>query len=546
ALLAGLLLGDRTGLPRDLDDGFRRAGVYHVLAVSGFNVALIAAAVWTLASLARAGRRTAAVTAIAVVIGFALVVGPEPSVLRAVVMAVLVLAALLLEREAAVVNSLALAALAILAARPGDLLDPGFQLSFAATAGIVLAPLPRGFLPAALAVSVAAQLAVLPIALAHFNQLSTIGVLANLGVVPLAGAATVLGLAAVALGWASEAAAAVAFDAAWPVLLGLRGLVALAARVPGAVVHLPAPPWAASAAYAAALGLALAWHHLRGAKPRGARAAGAGALALLLAALGAAAWPLVRPPDGVLRVTVLDVGQGDAVVVETPDGRTLLIDAGSGGPGRLDAGERVVAPFLWNRGILQLAATAVTHLDADHAGGMPAVHRLLGVPRRLTAESLAPEPYTAGGAVLSLVRPRAGPQAGRNDESLVLRLEYGLASFLLASDVEAAREAELLAAGGPLAATVLKVAHHGARTSSTAGFLRAVGPTVAVISVGARNVYGHPDPGVLARLDAAGARVLRTDRDGAVVFETDGRTLAVTRWAARATERFCLDPETIC
>jgi competence protein ComEC len=254
----------------------------------------------------------------------------------------------------------------------------------------------------------------------------------------------------------------------------------------------------------------------------------------------------VRPPDGVLRVTVLDVGQGDAVVVETPDGRALLIDAGSGGPGRLDVGERVVAPFLWNRGILRLAATAVTHLDADHAGGMPAVHRLLGVPRRLTAESLAPEPYAAGGAVLSLVRPRAEPQAGRNDESLVLRLEYGLASFLLASDIEAAREAELLAAGAPLAATVLKVAHHGARASSTAGFLRAVGPTVAVISVGARNVYGHPDPGVLARLDAAGARVLRTDRDGAVVFETDGRTLAVTRWAARATERFCLDPETIC
>src|SRR5436853_384876 len=140
------------------------------------------------------GRRTAAAGGIVAVLGFAAVVGPEPSVIRATIMAVLVLAAVLLDREASVTNSLALAALAILAVRPGDLLDPGFQLSFAATAGIVLAPMPRGTLAASLAVSLAAQLAVLPVTLTHFNQLSTIGVVANLAVVPLAGAATVLGL----------------------------------------------------------------------------------------------------------------------------------------------------------------------------------------------------------------------------------------------------------------------------------------------------------------------------------------------------------------
>src|SRR6266568_5842136 len=140
------------------------------------------AAVFALCHLARVGRRTSAVVAIVVVIGFAAVVGPEPSVLRAVVMAVLVLAALLLERDASVTNSLALAALVILAVRPGDLHDPGFQLSFAATAGIVAAPIPRGLVLGAIGVSAAAQLAVLPITLTHFNQLSTIGVVANLGV----------------------------------------------------------------------------------------------------------------------------------------------------------------------------------------------------------------------------------------------------------------------------------------------------------------------------------------------------------------------------
>ena len=142
--------------------------------------------------------------------------------------------------------------------------------------------------------------------------------------------------------------------------------------------------------------------------------------------------------------------------------------------------------------------------------------------------------------------PPRGSRRGRNDEAIVLRVEYGLASFLLASDIEAAREQALVASGAPIAATVLKIAHHGSRTSSTPAFLGAVGPAVAVISVGPRNPYGHPDPGVLARLATAGARIYRTDRDGAVIFETDGRTLMVTRWAARTTERFCLDPEAIC
>jgi competence protein ComEC len=267
ALLAGLLLGERTELPRELDEGFRRAGVYHVLAVSGFNVAILAAAVFTLCRLARVGHRTSAVIAIVVVLGFAAVVGPEPSVLRATIMALLVLAALLLGREAAVANSLALAALAILTVRPGDLGDPGFQLSFAATAGIVAAPLPRGLVGSALGVSLAAQLAVLPIALTHFNQLSTIGVVANLAVVPLAGVGTVVGLLAVGLAFFSQTVAEIAFNAVWPVLLALRAAVALAASVPGAVVHLPAPHWLAIVGYTASLLLALSWWHLRTAEP---------------------------------------------------------------------------------------------------------------------------------------------------------------------------------------------------------------------------------------------------------------------------------------
>lgn len=548
ALLGGLLLGDRTTLPREIDEAFRRSGVYHVLAVSGFNVALLAAAVFALLALARVGRRASAVVAIVVVVGFAQVVGPEPSVVRAVIMAVLVLAALLLGREAAVVNSLALAALLVLAVRPGDLEDPGFQLSFAATAGIVVAPLPRGLVGSALAVSAVAQLTVLPITLTHFNQLSTIGVLVNLGVVPLAAVATVVGLLGVTLSFVSGTVAQVTLDAVWPVLLLLRAIVALAASIPGAILHLPAPGPAALALYAGALVAGVVAWGLRRDRPRRARALGGAAATALVAALALAAWPLMRPADGRLRVTVLDVGQGDAIVVEAPDGGTLLIDAGGGGPMRLDAGERVVAPFLWNQGILTLAGVVTTHLDADHAGGAAAVRRVFTVDEGWNPESLAAGPRSLAGVTISLL-PTSGTGASpksRNDAAVVLRIEYGLASFLLASDIGAATERALGAAGAPLASTVLKVAHHGSKTSSTPEFLAAVAPAVAVISVGARNPYRHPDAGVLDRLAAGGARIYRTDRDGAVIFETDGRALTITRWASRTVDRYCLEPEDDC
>ena len=548
ALLAGLLLGERTALPPEIDTAFRRAGVYHLLAVSGFNVALIAGATFALLSLVRFPRRGAAAIAIVVVAGFAAVVGLQPSVLRAAIMATLMLGALLVEREGSVLNSLALAAIVILALRPEDLHDPGFQLSFAATTGIVVAPLPRGLVAGGVGVSVAAELAVLPVTLAHFNQLSVVGPLANLGAVPLAGVATLVGLAGVVASWVTTAVGEVLVNATWPVLIALRALVAVAAAPPWALIHLPAPPWPAVACYVAALLSGLGWWRLRSVRPRAARYAGALTVPLLVAAIGIAAWPLVRPPDGRLRVIVLDVGQGDAILVETPGGPTLLVDAGGGGPWRLDAGERVVAPVLWNRGVLRLAAAVVTHDDQDHAGGMRAIRRLFPIGKAWTPDELRAAPRIFGGVRLTTVSggETLGQARSRNDDALVLRVDYGLVSFLLASDITAATEARLIAAGAPLGATVLKVAHHGSSGSSTPQFLRAVGPLVAVVSVGARNPYGHPSPETLARLDAANAKVYRTDRDGAVILETDGSRLAVTAWATHRTIRYCLDPESSC
>jgi competence protein ComEC len=546
ALLRGLLLGDRTPIPRDLDEAFRRAGVYHVLAVSGFNVALLASAVFALLILARADRRIAATVAMVAVIAFAIVVGPEPSVLRATLMGVLVLGAILLDREASVLNSLSLAAIVVLALRPGDLRDPGFQLSFAATGGIVLAPLARGVVFGALSVSVAAQLAVLPITVTHFNQASTIGVIANLVVVPLAALATVLGLAGVCLGAVLGTAGALLLNAVWPVLIALRAAVLAAASLPASVVHLPAPHWTAVAMYAGGLGLALVAWRRRQRSAGGARAFAIVAGSLLTVAAVIEAWPLVRPADGRLRISVLDVGQGDAMVVELPNGRAILIDAGPGGPHRLDVGQRVIAPFLWNRGHLSLEAAVLTHTDVDHSGGMAAVRRLFPIAEPGFVDAVVAGARRAGVAV-TVLRGAAGDGDGSpNDTALVLRFEFGQATFLLASDITARAEGELLHQDARLDAAVLKVAHHGARGSTTFEFLRAVHPTVAVISVGQHNSYGHPSPETIGRLVEAGAAIYRTDQDGAIMLETDGRSLTVTTWASGRRDHYCLDREAIC
>ena len=573
ALLAGLVLGEKTGLPPEADEAFRRAGVYHILAVSGFNVALLASSVFFLLSALGVPRRASAVTAGVALVGFALVVGGQASVLRATVMGLLLLAATLLDRQSQLMNALALAALCLLAWRPGDLWDPGFQLSFAATAGIIyLTPTITGWLAArgwpawlatATAVSVGAQAAVTPVMLTHFNQLSLIGVAANLVVVPLAAVGTTLGMAALLAALASALTADLLFQALWLVLLALRAAVWAAAAVPGAMVHLPAPGWMASLAWCTALALA----PLLGAR-RWPRVVVVGCLAM---ALALSVWPWARPADGRLRVTFLDVGQGDSILVETPEGQRLLVDGGPAGARRLDVGERVLAPFLWNLPAARLDAVAVSHSDPDHSGGLRAVLTRFRVREvwengrwgpgsedtlRAAERSgacrrtlVAGQRIWLGSALVTVLNPDGSlplddpPPLGENEESLVLRLDWRGFSLLLTGDLGRPGEERVLASRAPVRALVLKVGHHGSRFSSTNEFLAAAGPAVAVISVGARNPFRHPTAEALARLESAGARIYRTDQDGAVLLETDGASLWITRWASGTVERLDLDPE---
>jgi competence protein ComEC len=557
ALLEGLLIGERRQLPPTLLTDFRRAGVYHVLAISGFNVALVAGSAFLLLRLVRAPAPLAAVVALATLVAFAAVVGGQASVLRATVMGGLFLLAGLLGRESRVWNSLAAALLLLLALDPGSLAEAGLQLSFAATAGLLhLGPWIRAGLPSwcpgpirsALAVSVGAQLGVTPVMLLHFGQLSPLGVVANLVVVPLAGLLTTGGVLTLAVATLHEPLAHLLFQSLWLLLVALRLVVRTFATLPGAEVYLPPPP--ALAMVASALALLLApW-----ARSRTARLA---VVALALGA-GAATLALLRP-DGLVRVIVLDVGQGEATVVRAPDGQTLLVDTGGGGPGRGDRGERVVVPILRRLGVRRLAALALTQGAPDRVGGLPGILEGMpvdeawvptgseeapwlaplaasGVPRRALARG---DRLWLGPLLVTVLHPPGAASTALASEPdahggpLLLRVEWGLFSAILTPEGGPAGETAARGAGLPLAAPLLKVGGHGSRRSSTPGFVTAVGPRLAAIPVAPRNPFGHPAPEVVGRLAAAGATVYRTDLDGAIDVRSDGTRIWVRAWGRR-------------
>jgi competence protein ComEC len=545
-LVRAMVLGDRAGLDRETLDRFRASGTYHVLALSGAQVALVALLLGGL--LARLGLSPAlrGPLVAAAVCAYAALVGGEAPVVRAAIMASVLLLGRSLELDGDVANLLGLAALLLLLRTPSDVEDPGFQLSFAATLGLVLLtdklkpflpPLPLG-LDFALASSLAAQLALAPLLVWHFHRLAPAALVLNVVAVPLATAVLVSGAVLCA---ASSLVPALgpplgfcAFVLARALLLSGRALELL----PGLDVRTPDPlPLLVVLQVAAVAVLA-----------GGRRRLGA---ALCSVATLALAWggPTVRG-DGTFEASVLDVGQGDAIVLRSPSGRRIVVDAGGSYDDRFDVAERVVLPYLWRDRVREIDRLVVSHAHPDHCGGVPGLLAALrvgavwegpaprddagyarldqelrrsGVPRLAVDRGVSEDWDGVCLEVLGPAGPARPPVRTRNDDSLVLRATFGDVSVLLTGDVEAAGEAAL--PGQP--AAVLKVAHHGSRTSTSAAFLAASRPAVAVISAGRKNPFGHPAREVLDRLREAGVKVFRTDLDGAVRISTDGQGLRV-------------------
>ena len=629
-LAAGILIGLRDRVDRGLARSFTAAGVSHVVAISGWNIAIVAAL--ATAALRRWPRRRRSVAVLALIGLYTVFTGASPSVLRAALMASTVTVARETGRAGNAGAALGWAAVLMLLVDPRIVGDAGFQLSSLATAGLIAwaTPLTKrlqawrghvlpGWLCESLGVSLAAEAATLPVVLVTFGRLALIAPLVNVIVVPLVPPSMALGVVAMAGGLAAqaglpqEAANAVALPG-WVVLTVLVGIVQVAASLPFASVALVPPlnvfggvlvavgvvavavepartglarhvrwrpggrslaegrtaNWAFAAgtprlpghgrSAGARLGhaaVAIEAHGRRTAGPRGPSQGQRVTRLLAMTLVGAIAGLVLiaaHRADGTIRIDVLDVGQGDAILVQGDRGSRMLVDGGPD-PGRLLlALDERLPP--WDRRIDLLV---LSHPHEDHVAGLPRLLERYRVRRVLEPGMQGPGPgyrafaawlqahglraeTVAAGDTITLdsigfrvlwpdrgAVPRRPPDTGTaiNNVSIVLLGAVGRHRFLLAGDIEEGVDPVLLARGVPRV-EVLKVAHHGSRTSSTDAFLAAAHPAVAVISAGLDNRYGHPTPQTIQRLQAHGATVMRTDLDGTVEI-----ALEADRWVTR-------------
>ncbi|MGH2705035.1 MAG: ComEC/Rec2 family competence protein [Actinomycetota bacterium] len=547
-LALGLTIGDERLIPGRVVEDFRTSGLSHLLAVSGANVAIVVGAVVALLRLLRASRMTQVLASLAAVGFFSLVTRWEPSVLRAALMSGLALAAFFAGRRADALHNLGIVFMVLLAVSPGMLWSIGFQLSFAATLGIlVLGPVLRSRLgeirgmpasvAAALSIALSAQLAVSPLLVVHFGRLSLVALPANLVALPLVAPATLLGLGAAVLGTVCPPAGQLLLAVAGPLLWLLGSVARVFASLPLSSLSLPSMSPLQALALLLFLGapvLAVA-----GRRRFAAGFAAGGLIALILRA----SLPGPAPPELGMRLTFFDVGQGDSALAESAGGARVLVD---GGPDR-----EFVADRLQAHRVDRLDLVVFSHAHVDHVNGLPAVLRhipvrsaiapgppgvgLGGAPLRpvemaagagfeigdLRAEVIAPDRSLVSAAASGSTGAE-GRREGTalNDASLVLRVRVARGCAVFAGDIEEEGQRRLVERyGSELRCGVLKAPHHGS-ARLLPEFVEAVAPRVVVVSVG-ENDYGHPARSALAAFARAGAVVLRTDRLHDIVLEVD-------------------------
>ncbi len=594
AEMRALVIGDQGEIGEPLRQTFARTGMAHLLVISGLHLSIVAAAMFAAVRLAMMlfpglanrgyANKVAALAAMIAVCAYASIGGHHVSTVRALTMVLAYMLAVAIDRSPESIASLALAAIVICVALPGSTADIGFQLSFASVIAIVLGmrrctawfarrkrlgrlrgepssprwrfiEAPTGYL----AVSFWAMVGTAPLTAYHFNQFAIVGIVANAIVVPImAFGATISGLIAAALSFLSE-------PAARPILLfGASALAAgnwLAAWFvdwPLAWFRIFTPTiLELTIAYAflalwllAPLAVAITAKRSHDEIPGntvrlhrfGWRARFVIALAVVLM-VDAGYWTYDRFFNPDLRVTFLSVGEGDGAVVRFPGARVMLIDGG-GSYGGFDAGERIVAPYLWSQKIMRVDYMALSHPDLDHFGGLdfvamnfaPRAFWTTGVSSRDVSYSrfmddlerskipmvqvLKKAPLASvGGVAISSLNGDAAIAKSHNNSSMVLRFSFGNTSILFTGDIESAGERAMIENRGDLHATILKVPHHGSASSSTAAFIAAAHPQAAVISDGYLNNFHFPADAVVERYIEAGALLMRTDLDGAVIVD---------------------------
>ncbi len=604
-LASGILVGRRDRVSREVADSFTTTGLSHVVAISGWNICIVGAVVGGLLSATGLSRRSRTVGIVAALVAFTFIAGGGASVVRASVMGGVALIARESGRPGTATAALGIAVWLLLLGDPAMIQDIGFQLSVAATAGLLAwggrmteriagpaAGRPRRWLAESLGVSLAAQAATLPLILFHFGRLSLVSPLANLLVAPIVAPAMLVGFIALVAGLLIAAGAPAIVGApfallGWLVLGAMVAIAGVMAAVPFASVDLGAASVVSAAATLCLVAGAAARtrrdprvapdpHHVPAAsamgtttrilptatstRPRRALVV-AGAIVLVVGAAGSLV--TTTGPSGRLTVTVLDVGQGDAILVEGPRGTRMLLDSGPDPDRLITVLDRHVPP--WDR---RLDLVVLTHPHEDHSAGLATLlgrYRVEVVAENgmigngpgdaafrgwLTGAGVATTRLASGASwrldeVRADVRwpltgdvPSRAPSAGRqvNDSSVVVDLRFGERRFLLTGDIEDDVDPRLLGAGIAAAGArldVLKVAHHGSGTATSEAWLAALRPRVALVSAGTGNPYGHPAPSTIERLSTHGADVLRTDLDGDLQVSTDGHDLRVATSGGR-------------
>jgi len=534
ALLNSMLIGYTDEVDEQTKQDFNTAGLTHLMAVSGMNVTFVLLPILFLAKKLRQNRKRAGIIGLGTLFIFLFITGFAPSIVRACLMGALVLLSRMIDKDADFATSIALAALLMEVVNPMVVFDLGFQFSFCATIGIVLMsrPISKSFdsykmpktIAETLSVTIAAQLSVMPIMISYFNQVSLVSLLSNLLVVPMSGVITVLGFVLAGISGVSLLADPVA--AAVNLLIGIVRVVAQwSASLPGAIMKLPDFGIIGSMTYFAFLIFLFQY------KKFSAHMAKRTAVVFLVLCMILVGCQFL--PGNRLQITVLDVGQGDSIFITTPQGRNILIDTGDG--------KTPLSRLLLGIGIAKLDLLILTHSHADHVGGVEELKKWIlideiYVPANRSEpvfDSLSAKRIAAGNYLsveenlsLSFLNPQnatitTSDETSANDNSVVALLTFGNFDMLLTGDIGQKTEAILIENQMPQRIEVLKVAHHGSNESSSENFLSYNVFQNGIISVG-KNMYGHPNPKAIARLQASGCRVLRTDYGGAVTISTDG------------------------
>ena len=568
-LLSGMLIGDKSNLPKEIQEDFRNSSLSHILAISGMHVAYVMLGITFIISKMKFSKKMSKIITIVILLFFIILTGKTASVERACFMSVYAILASLLHKRANVLASISISILIILIINPYSILDIGLQLSYGGTLGIVLIYpiLKKGKKEKAkenkfqkliqkikekildiIRITVSANLVIFPIILYQYNTMSFTFIISNLLISSIIGIIIILGFMSVFASYIFMPLAKVMFFLTQILLNILAQTAHLCAKLPFSKVYFPTPKiYVILIYYLFLIYIILAKRNIISVKKISKKIFIIFIIIVIILNL------IVKVIPKEFTISFIDVGQGDSMLISTPKGKRILVDGGGTRDSEnFDVGRQTLIPYLLNKGITKLDYIIISHFDSDHVGGILSVLEELKAEKVIICKQEENENYKKFKEIvkdkkikvyvvkkgdnlkieediyLSILWPKEEmiKENAINNNSIVAKLSYKAFSILLTGDIEKIAEEEILKEyknTNILKANILKVAHHGSKSSSTIEFLEKVSPQIALIGVGAKNTFGHPNEGVLNRLQNLNTKIYRTDQNGEI-------TIKVMQW----------------